>query len=93
MVVAGNCHPSLLPVYQESADHTMLSVISRYCIVGTLSDYFKARVSVLISFLIQFCGLLQRAMYAHLSQYVWFRRLYITFSRYMIINTLQELKQ
>lgn len=32
----------------------------------------------------------QRAMYAHYSQMVWFRRLYIIFSRYMIINTLRE---
>ncbi|XP_020618382.1 N-acetylglucosaminyl-phosphatidylinositol de-N-acetylase-like [Orbicella faveolata] len=36
--------------------------------------------------------LAQKAMYAHRSQLLWFRRLYILFSRFMMINTLQELK-
>lgn len=31
-------------------------------------------------------------MQAHRSQMVWFRRLYIIFSRYMIINTLREIQ-
>lgn len=30
---------------------------------------------------------IQNAMAAHKSQYVWFRRLYITFSRYLFFNT------
>ncbi|XP_016845655.1 N-acetylglucosaminyl-phosphatidylinositol de-N-acetylase [Nasonia vitripennis] len=30
------------------------------------------------------------AMKAHVSQYVWFRKLYMMFSRYTLINTLQE---
>lgn len=34
----------------------------------------------------------QRAMCAHRSQMVWFRRLYIIFSRYMVINTLREIQ-
>lgn len=34
----------------------------------------------------------QMAMWAHHSQMVWFRRLYIIFSRYMIINTLREVQ-
>lgn len=34
--------------------------------------------------------LLQSAMAAHKSQYVWFRKLYMIFSRYTFINTLQE---
>ncbi|XP_019641148.1 PREDICTED: N-acetylglucosaminyl-phosphatidylinositol de-N-acetylase-like [Branchiostoma belcheri] len=33
----------------------------------------------------------QRAMCAHRSQLVWFRWLYIAFSRYMVINTLRPL--
>lgn len=33
---------------------------------------------------------LQNAMAAHKSQYVWFRKLYMIFSRYTFINTLQE---
>lgn len=35
---------------------------------------------------------IQRAMYAHHSQMVWFRRLYILFSRYMVMNTLREIQ-
>lgn len=35
--------------------------------------------------------LLQEAMAEHRSQMVWFRRLYIVFSRYMVINTLREM--
>lgn len=34
-------------------------------------------------------GIGKKAMAAHQSQFVWFRRLYICFSRYMIINDLQ----
>ena len=33
----------------------------------------------------------QRAMQAHKSQYNWFRKLYVTFSRYMIVNTYKSL--
>lgn len=29
-------------------------------------------------------------MAAHRSQYVWFRKLYMIFSRYTLVNTLQE---
>ncbi|XP_070573361.1 N-acetylglucosaminyl-phosphatidylinositol de-N-acetylase-like [Ptychodera flava] len=34
----------------------------------------------------------QKAMYAHWSQFVWFRVLYIIFSRYMVINTLKPIR-
>jgi N-acetylglucosaminylphosphatidylinositol deacetylase len=30
---------------------------------------------------------IQKAMQAHASQYVWFRRLYVLWSRYLFINT------
>uniref|UniRef100_A0A8D0C4V2 N-acetylglucosaminylphosphatidylinositol deacetylase n=1 Tax=Salvator merianae TaxID=96440 RepID=A0A8D0C4V2_SALMN len=33
----------------------------------------------------------RRAMYCHRSQLLWFRRLYIFFSRYMVINSLRSL--
>lgn len=33
---------------------------------------------------------IKKAMAAHKSQYVWFRKLYMIFSRYTFINTLQE---
>ena len=35
--------------------------------------------------------LFQQAMYAHWSQFTWFRLLYIMFSRYMIINTYEPI--
>jgi len=34
---------------------------------------------------------LQRAMMAHWSQYTWFRKLYMIFSRYTLINTLEPM--
>ncbi|KAF7378631.1 hypothetical protein HZH66_015418 [Vespula vulgaris] len=34
---------------------------------------------------------IRNAMKAHKSQYVWFRKLYMIFSRYTFINTLQEI--
>ena len=33
-------------------------------------------------------GLNYRAMQAHFSQFVWYRRLFVLFSRYTFINTL-----
>ena len=35
----------------------------------------------------------QRAMRQHESQYVWFRRLYVVFSRYMAFNTFRYMDQ
>jgi len=38
-------------------------------------------------------GLTYRAMLAHASQFVWYRRLFIVFSRYTYVNTLRELRE
>lgn len=35
-------------------------------------------------------NIVRRAMCQHKSQMLWFRKLYIIFSRYMVINTLRE---
>lgn len=35
-------------------------------------------------------NIVRRAMRQHKSQMLWFRKLYIIFSRYMVINTLRE---
>ncbi|KFB40798.1 AGAP001955-PA-like protein [Anopheles sinensis] len=35
----------------------------------------------------------QNAMRLHNSQMVWFRKLYIVFSRYMVINSLREINK
>ena len=34
---------------------------------------------------------IQRAMSLHHSQYTWFRKLYMAFSRYVLINTFDKL--
>ncbi|XP_046979706.1 N-acetylglucosaminyl-phosphatidylinositol de-N-acetylase [Schistocerca americana] len=36
--------------------------------------------------------ILKAAMAAHKSQYVWFRKLYMAFSRYTVMNTLKEIE-
>ena len=33
---------------------------------------------------------IRKAMEAHKTQYVWFRKLYMFFSRYIFVNTLKE---
>jgi N-acetylglucosaminylphosphatidylinositol deacetylase len=38
-------------------------------------------------------GLTFRAMLAYASQFVWYRRLFIVFSRYTYVNTLRELRE
>ncbi|OQV15874.1 putative N-acetylglucosaminyl-phosphatidylinositol de-N-acetylase [Hypsibius exemplaris] len=38
-------------------------------------------------------SVISRAMRAHRSQMVWFRWLYITFSRYMLVNTFDEIPE
>ncbi|XP_055331519.1 N-acetylglucosaminyl-phosphatidylinositol de-N-acetylase-like [Paramacrobiotus metropolitanus] len=38
-------------------------------------------------------GRIQRAMRCHASQMVWFRWLYIVFSRYMVVNTFREISK
>jgi N-acetylglucosaminylphosphatidylinositol deacetylase len=37
-------------------------------------------------------GLVHRCMVAHASQFVWYRRLFIVFSRYTYVNTLREVQ-
>ena len=49
--------------------------------VSVLND---SNVNILISFP-------QAAMFCHVTQILWFRHLYIFFSRYMFINTFQML--
>ena len=34
---------------------------------------------------------IQKSMEMHVSQYLWFRRLYVLFSRYMIVNSFKRL--
>lgn len=43
---------------------------------------------MLVSFSLGTCN---RMMLAHSSQYVWFRKLYLLFSRYTMVNTLVKI--
>lgn len=66
--------------------------------VGIVRKY-SSLLDVPISYSLSSCAftvdrknhaILQRAMRAHSSQYAWFRRLYMFFSRYVLINTLSR---
>lgn len=82
----------------------VLYLLCRYYSYANLAAYLQTRVSVhsnnIISWQVErffvFCFFLllfsfQKAMQAHTSQYVWFRRLYTVFSRYLVVNTFQRL--
>jgi len=72
-----------------------------YCLTSVnLLRKYSSVVDVPMSFLlcnnVYVAGLkdwvvLHRAMAAHHSQYVWFRKIYMLFSRYALINTLEPL--
>ena len=53
----------------------MSFLLSQVSYIASLSDWF----------------VIQRAMAAHHSQYVWFRKLYMVFSRYVLINTYEQM--
>lgn len=62
------------------------------------SSVVDVPMSFLVCPLVYLAGLgqwlqLQRAMMAHWSQYTWFRRLYMMFSRYTLINTLEPMSR
>ena len=61
----------------------VLSVIQ--CLVKQYTEEIKLK---LIMLNLKDIKVPRNAMYRHRSQFVWFRKLYIVFSRYMLINTL-----
>ncbi|XP_064383329.1 N-acetylglucosaminyl-phosphatidylinositol de-N-acetylase-like isoform X2 [Halichondria panicea] len=66
---------NLLRKYSSCLDWFPGLCLARYQTACDLNGYFKGR----------------QAMKEHRSQYIWFRQLYIIFSRYMYINTFKEL--
>lgn len=62
---------NLLRKYASFLDLSFSYLLSNLIFVSHWADIWKG----------------QRAMYAHRSQFVWFRALYVAFSRYMIVNT------
>ena len=67
---------NLVRKYTSLLDIPVSSIFNYWTFVCSPTDVIKA----------------WRSMAAHSSQFVWFRKLYIVFSRYMFVNTLRELK-
>lgn len=100
-------HPNHCAIYYATASLCLSGMIPNKCKVLTLESVNLCRkyVSILdlpITLLLstnwsilswESRRAVQNAMRLHRSQMVWFRRLYIAFSRYMVINSLCEINQ
>ena len=90
-----SCHAAILHLIEE---HLLPTGCHAYCldsvnITRKYSFLLDLPLSVLSSSCVVTAGKdghaqIRAAMKAHASQYVWFRRLYMIFSRYVVINTL-----
>lgn len=67
---------------------TSVNILRKYSSVLDVPMSFLLCPTVFVSSLAQWWTI-QRAMMAHHSQYTWFRKLYMVFSRYTLINTLE----
>ncbi|XP_052768896.1 N-acetylglucosaminyl-phosphatidylinositol de-N-acetylase-like [Mya arenaria] len=67
---------NIIRKYMSILDLPMSSIFCTWTFISSPMDVLKS----------------WRAMAAHNSQFVWFRKLYIIFSRYMYVNTLCEMK-
>lgn len=102
-----SAHPNHCAIYYATASLCLSGMIPNKCKVLTLESINLCRkyVSILdlpITLLLstnwavlnwQSRHAVQNAMRLHRSQLVWFRKLYIVFSRYMVINSLREINQ
>ncbi|XP_058822285.1 N-acetylglucosaminyl-phosphatidylinositol de-N-acetylase [Topomyia yanbarensis] len=100
-------HPNHSAIYYATASLCLSGLIPTKCRVLTLESINLCRkyISVLdlpITLLLSTHWVVlswhsrravQNAMRLHRSQLVWFRKLYIKFSRYMVINSLREINQ
>ena len=71
---------------------TTVNIMRKYSSILNVPMSFLLCPTVFISSLSQWWRL-QRAMSHHWSQYTWYRKLYMIFSRYTLINTLELLSQ
>jgi N-acetylglucosaminylphosphatidylinositol deacetylase len=71
---------------------TSVNLLRKYSGVVDVPMTFLVCPTVYLAGLAQWFQL-QRAMMAHWSQYTWFRRLYMLFSRYTLINTLEPMSR
>ncbi|XP_050420513.1 N-acetylglucosaminyl-phosphatidylinositol de-N-acetylase [Adelges cooleyi] len=78
------CH-NMLPSYCRSYTLDSVNIVRKYvkCIDRLFSR--TSDMKYILTAAEQDC--VNRAMQAHTSQYIWFRKLYMQFSRYKIINT------
>jgi len=67
---------------------TSVNILRKYSSVLDVPMSYLLCLTVFVSSLSQWWTI-QKAMAAHNSQYTWFRKLYMVFSRYTLINTLE----
>lgn len=98
-------HPNHCAIYYAAASLCLAGYLPKGCKILTLDSVnlcrkylsiFDLVISLLLS--TNWCvlswknvNIIRRAMRQHKSQMLWFRKLYIIFSRYMMINTLREI--
>ncbi|XP_034942943.1 N-acetylglucosaminyl-phosphatidylinositol de-N-acetylase [Chelonus insularis] len=88
--VAALCVEKKIPSYCKLYSLESVNILRKY------SQLLDLPISLLTSsywYLVTYeqREIIRSAMKAHKSQYVWFRKLYMIFSRYTFINTLQEI--
>uniref|UniRef100_A0A182N4C0 N-acetylglucosaminylphosphatidylinositol deacetylase n=1 Tax=Anopheles dirus TaxID=7168 RepID=A0A182N4C0_9DIPT len=100
-------HPNHCAIYYATASLCLSGMIPSSCKVLTLEtvnlcrkylSIFDLPLTLLLSTNWVILGwkarrAVQNAMRLHNSQMVWFRKLYIVFSRYMVINSLREINK
>ncbi|XP_023713340.1 N-acetylglucosaminyl-phosphatidylinositol de-N-acetylase [Cryptotermes secundus] len=99
-------HQNHISIFYATAYLCMEQKLPSYCkayaleSINTLRKY-SAMLDIPISYLLSSYWyiislsdrkILKTAMAAHRSQYVWFRKLYMNFSRYAVINTFKEIE-
>lgn len=99
-------HQNHVSIFYATAYLCMERKLPPYCkayaleSINTLRKY-SAMLDIPISYLLSSYwyiislrerNILKTAMAAHESQYVWFRKLYMNFSRYAVINTFKEME-
>ncbi|XP_059620767.1 N-acetylglucosaminyl-phosphatidylinositol de-N-acetylase [Phlebotomus argentipes] len=98
-------HPNHTAIFYAASSLCLAGMMPNDCKFYTLESTNLLRkymlvldlpITLLLSrnwFVLRWCDrrIVMRAMQEHRSQFVWFRKLYILFSRYMLMNSLREL--
>ncbi|KAL7290265.1 hypothetical protein TKK_0015967 [Trichogramma kaykai] len=87
--IASLCIEKKVPTYCKLYTLESVNIFRKYTLIFDLPiSLLSAPYWYLISYQQRYY--IKNAMRAHSSQYVWFRQLYMIFSRYTLINTLHE---